>query len=44
MTRYKLTIEYEGSDFVGWQKQNNGLAVQEVVEKAVEKYSQNDGK
>ena len=41
MTRYKLTIEYEGSGFVGWQRQKNGLAVQEVVEKAVEMYSQN---
>ena len=41
MIRYKLKIEYEGSDFVGWQKQNNGLAVQEVVEKAIEMYSQN---
>ena len=40
MTRYKLTIEYEGSGFVGWQRQKNGLAVQEVVEKAVEMYSQ----
>ena len=39
MIRYKLKIEYEGSDFVGWQKQNNGLAVQEVVEKAIEMYS-----
>ena len=41
MIRYKLKIEYEGSDFVGWQKQNSGLAVQEVVEKAIEMYSQN---
>jgi len=30
-----LTIEYDGTDYVGWQTQPNGLAVQEVVEKAL---------
>jgi len=38
MQRYKLTIEYDGSSFVGWQRQKNGLGVQEVLEKAVEKF------
>ncbi|MBC7908814.1 MAG: tRNA pseudouridine(38-40) synthase TruA [Rhodospirillaceae bacterium] len=32
MPRYKLTIEYDGSGFVGWQRQNNGPSVQAVVE------------
>ena len=34
MPRYKLTIEYDGSGFVGWQRQKNGLAVQEAIETA----------
>ncbi|MCH8835079.1 MAG: tRNA pseudouridine(38-40) synthase TruA, partial [Proteobacteria bacterium] len=28
MPRYKLTIEYDGRDFVGWQRQDNGTAIQ----------------
>lgn len=30
-----LNIEYDGSAYVGWQIQSNGLAVQEVVEAAL---------
>lgn len=37
MPRYRLTLEYDGTRFVGWQKQSNGLAVQEVIETALEK-------
>lgn len=33
--RYKLIIEYDGTDFVGWQRQKSGLAVQEVLETAL---------
>jgi tRNA pseudouridine38-40 synthase len=36
MTRYKLTIEYDGRDFVGWQRQDNGPSVQQAVEEAIE--------
>ena len=39
MPRYKLTIEYDGTPFVGWQRQANGLAVQEVVERALQAIS-----
>lgn len=33
--RWKLTLEYDGTPFVGWQRQENGLSVQECLEKAV---------
>jgi tRNA pseudouridine38-40 synthase len=33
--KYKLTIEYFGTEFVGWQKQNNGISVQAVIENAI---------
>jgi len=35
MTRFLLTLEYDGAGFVGWQRQTNGLAVQQVMEEAV---------
>ena len=38
MTRYKLTIEYDGGGFSGWQRQANALAVQQVIEEAIEGY------
>jgi len=36
--RYKLTIEYDGSGLVGWQRQANGLSVQEALETAIAKF------
>lgn len=38
MPRYKLTVEYDGTGLVGWQRQANGLSVQEVLETAVERF------
>ena len=38
MTRYKLTLEYDGTGFVGWQRQTNGLSVQEALEAAIETF------
>ncbi len=40
MHRYKLILEYDGGPFVGWQRQANGLSVQEVVETAVSTFCQ----
>ena len=39
MTRYKIKIEYEGTPFVGWQFQKNGKSIQEVLQKAIFKFS-----
>jgi tRNA pseudouridine38-40 synthase len=35
MPRFKLTIEYDGAPFVGWQRQRNGPSVQEALEAAI---------
>ena len=35
MPRYRLTLEYHGGPFVGWQRQAEGLSVQGVLEDAI---------
>lgn len=35
--RIKLTIEYDGTAYAGWQRQENALAVQQVIEEALTK-------
>lgn len=35
MPRYKLTLEYHGGPFVGWQRQASGASVQGAVEAAL---------
>ena len=39
MRRFRLTLEYDGSPFVGWQRQDNGPSVQGALEDAIEKMS-----
>lgn len=38
MTRYKLILEYDGDPFVGWQRQSEGVSIQQAVEDAVFKF------
>lgn len=40
MTRWKITIEYNGAPFVGWQAQKDQLSVQTAIEDAIAKFSQ----
>ncbi|MEG2001826.1 MAG: tRNA pseudouridine(38-40) synthase TruA [Clostridia bacterium] len=35
MQRVKVTISYDGGDYHGWQRQPNGVCVQEIVEKTL---------
>ena len=35
MRRILCTVEYDGTDYAGWQRQLNGLAVQQVLEEAL---------
>ena len=37
--RYKLTLEYEGTNLLGWQRQLDGPSVQEYLETVLEKLS-----
>jgi len=38
MYNYLIKIEYDGTKFVGWQHQNNGVSIQETIEKALKKF------
>ena len=35
MPRYKLTLEYDGSPYVGWQAQDNGASIQGALTDAI---------
>jgi len=36
MSRYKCIVEYDGTSFVGWQRQTNGYSVQEAIEESLQ--------
>jgi len=40
MQRLKCIVEYDGTNFVGWQRQINGKSVQETIEDAIEKLAE----
>jgi len=35
VTRYRVTLEYDGGGFVGWQRQENGPSIQAALEEAI---------
>ena len=39
MARYKLTIEYDGTPFCGWQRQANRMSAQQALEEAIARFS-----
>ena len=39
MPRYKISLEYVGTPFCGWQRQVDRLSVQQVLEEALERFS-----
>jgi tRNA pseudouridine38-40 synthase len=41
MRNIKLTIEYDGTNYRGWQSQKRGTTIQEAIETAVEKITKN---
>jgi tRNA pseudouridine38-40 synthase len=36
VTRFRLTVEYDGGPFMGWQRQAHGPSVQQAIDEAVE--------
>ena len=35
--KIKLIIEYDGTNYSGWQRQNNAVSIQSTIEEAIEK-------
>jgi len=39
VTRFRLLIEYDGTGYVGWQRQDNGPSIQQAIEEAIFAFS-----
>lgn len=39
MHRFSIVVEYDGTPFVGWQRQSDALSVQAAIESAISKFS-----
>ena len=35
---YQIIIEYDGTNYVGWQYQKNGISIQEILEKSLKRF------
>jgi len=35
MPTFKITLAYDGTDYVGWQRQANGVSIQALIEEAL---------
>lgn len=42
MTRWRLTVEYDGGPFMGWQRQAHGPSVQQTLEEALQRMTGED--
>jgi tRNA pseudouridine38-40 synthase len=41
MIKYKLLIEYDGTDYCGWQRQSQPNSIQGIIEHAIKKFCGN---
>lgn len=39
MTRFALTLEYDGRPYMGWQRQAHGPSVQQLIEEAIARFT-----
>ena len=42
LKRWKITIEYDGTDYSGWQRQEDVPSIQQAIEEAITKFCQQD--
>ncbi|MFP1630107.1 tRNA pseudouridine(38-40) synthase TruA [Zhengella sp. ZM62] len=42
MPRYRMTVEYDGTPYKGWQRQKNGHSVQAAIEAAIARFARED--
>ena len=42
MKRIKLTVAYDGTNYCGWQIQDNGITIEEVLNRELSKLLQED--